>query len=76
MVNGKRGRSANDTKIRNAIKNAKSTDEVHSILENGRFNLTPAQEWKVVQEWKKDQERLRVHGKGVYAPNSPVMVVA
>lgn len=64
----RKGKPANFTKVRDAIKNARSLDEVYTILEVGRFNLTGNEERAFATEWERTQEILAEHNKGVYAP--------
>jgi len=62
-------------KIQKTLKNANPKDihEVYTLLE--QFRLTGAEERQIAQSWQREQEMLRVHGKGAYAPcPTPVVV--
>lgn len=74
MTISRRGRPASDNKIREALQNARTIEEVYDLLERGRFNLTDAEERKIAQDWVKVQMILKEHGKGAYS-SSPVQVV-
>lgn len=67
MVQRRYGKPASGTKIRNALGCAKNIDDVYRILDEGRFNLTSAEQRKVIEDWKTMQMMLKIHGKGVYA---------
>lgn len=68
MTTGRRGRPASDNKIREALQNARTIEEVYDLLERGRFNLTDAEERKAAQDWVKVQMSLKEHDRGAYAP--------
>lgn len=64
MINRK-GRMSKWDKIQQAIKQAKTINEVYLILE--QFRLTSAEERQIAQMWAREQEMLRAHGKGAFA---------
>jgi len=74
MAQRRYGKPVGQTKIRDALRNARNIDEVYDILDRGRFNLTSSEEAKVISDWRRVQKMLSEHGKGVY--EAPIQVVA
>ena len=59
-------------KIMNAIKPARTIQEVYMILE--QFRLTSAEDRQIARMWQAEQQILKAHEKGAFAP-CPVEVI-
>lgn len=66
MTIQRKGRATKWDKIQTAIKPAKSIQEVYTILE--QFRLTSAEDREIARMWANEQDILKVHEKGAYAP--------
>lgn len=74
MVIQRKGRATKLQKIQAVIKNARDIGDVYRILDEQKFNLSSEEEYRIAQNWHKEQVILRAHGKGAYA--TPEQVVA
>lgn len=75
LVIQRKGRATKWDKIQKTLKTANPKDihEVYTILE--RFRLDSEEECEIAQTWQREQQILKTHGKGVYAPNPQIMAV-
>lgn len=68
MTIQRKSRATKWDKIQKTLKTANPKDihEVYTILE--QFRLTSAEDREIAMVWQNEQNILKVHGKGVYAP--------
>lgn len=71
MTISRKGKMPKLQKINEATKKAQNLDQLYLILE--QFRLTNAEEWRIVESWKKEQMILKVHGKGAFTAPSQVV---
>jgi len=63
----RKGRATKAAQMEQAIKNAKTIEQVYQILDCSQFRLTSPEECKIAQEWARLQEMKADHGIGAFA---------